>query len=166
MRITRLVTGLLLIVVGPAVTVYLYRAVNVSAGLFSLIVVAAMMSGITAGVSTAAHLMRKGRAPATAASVLVSEVLYVLLLLTYIFCMSASRGRAESVMWLPVLIPFLIVLGLPTALSVSCGTGMIVMNFADGADKRSWDVSRSLIESEEKRTSEKSGQDYLPNESS
>jgi len=125
------------------------------AEVFPLIVGVLIMSGVTGAVSAAAHLLFKDPVPATAISVLISEVLYVLLLLAYICCMSTGRGRAESFMWLPIMIPFLVLFGLPTAFSVSYGTGMIVMGFGEGTSNRSEDFARSLIEDEEKQASQK-----------
>jgi hypothetical protein len=155
MKITTLLASLLIIVAGPAVTVCLFTTVNVSAGVFPLIVGVLTMSGVTAGVSTAAHRMLKDPVPATAISVAISEMFCVLLLLAYIFCLCEGRERAESIMWLPVMIPFLLVFGFPTAFSVSYGTGMIVMNFRGDTSDCPHALSRRLIEDEKKQVSEK-----------
>ena len=51
--------------------------------------------------------------------------------LAYVFWMTDGLDRARSLMWLPITIPFLLFVGLPTALSVSLGVGMIVGDFED-----------------------------------
>jgi hypothetical protein len=134
MNSIRILIGLLLIAAGPVVTVFLFvmgkGGSMDGAGIFPLIVSVFLMSAVTAAVSTTAHLALEDPVLATVVSASISEILYILLLLAYVFCMSEGRGRAESFMWLPVMTGFLLLFGFPTALSVSCGTGMIARDLS------------------------------------
>jgi hypothetical protein len=114
--------------------------------IFPIIVSLVFVSGVTAVVSIAAHLIFKGTLPATVVSVLLSETLYVLFVLAYIFCMSAGLERAESFAWLPIWLPLPIFVGFPTALSVSYGTDRIVTDSGESNSDRSRDCARRLID--------------------
>lgn len=150
MKTTRTLTSLLIIAVGPFATIYLCAAVNTGSKneseMFSLIVSVLILSAVTATVSTAAHSVLKHPLLATAVSVLISEILYVVLLFTYIYCMSEGLERSESLVWLPIMILFLIPFGFPTALSVSYGAGRIVRDFREGVNNGSRDFVKHLIE--------------------
>ena len=145
---TRMLASLPIIAAGPIATVCLYETVEVSATACSLIIGVLIVSAVTAVVSTVAHLILKRPLLATVVSVPISEIICVLLLLAYIFCMSEGRGRAESFMWLPIIILFLIPFAFPTALSVSYGTGMIVRDFGERKSNRSRDFARRLVEND------------------
>jgi hypothetical protein len=148
MKTIRLLISVLIIVAGPIVTVYLYETVEVSATVCSVIIRVLIMSGVTAVVSTVVTFILKHPLLATFASVVISGVLLVLLLLAYIFCMSASRAVPGPSWWLRAIILFLIPLGFPTVLSVSYGTGRIVRDlraFRDTRVERSQDFVKRLI---------------------
>jgi hypothetical protein len=78
-----------------------------------------------------------------------------LFVLAYILCMSNARERAECLMWLPVTIPFLVVVGFTTAISVSYGTGMIVRDFVDDKQKRPPNLSKMLTDDDRGRSNRK-----------
>jgi len=66
------------------------------------------------------------------ASVVASEMLYIVLLISTIFLAQDERFRAEALMWLPVMITFMVPFTLPMALSVSYGTGRILRDIKRG----------------------------------
>lgn len=147
MKIETLLIGLPIIAAGPIVTVVLVGRLNGNMSVSGAVVVSVLIaSGVAAVVSTAAHLVFKDTMPATFVSVFVSELTYVLFVLAYIFYMPEGRERAESFMWLPIVIPVLIVVSFPTALSVSYGTGMIVRDVGESKNKRSRTLARTLID--------------------
>ena len=139
MKTTTLLISLPVIAAGPIVTVYLLLvAKGDGAGVsLAMIVGVLIMSAVAAAVSTVTHLIMKGELFATVVSVPISEILYVLLMWAYIYCMPEGRERAESFMWLPIVISLLFIYAFPTACSVSYGTGMIVRGLRDFGESKS-----------------------------
>jgi hypothetical protein len=156
-KITTLFTSLPIIVAGPIVTAFLLIGGKgdgkVSA---TLVIIVLILSAVPAVVSTVAHLIFKNLLLGTVVSVFISELLYVLLQLAYCFCTPKS---AEAFMWLPIMLLFLIPYAFPTALSVSWGTGIIVLGFGEGKSDRkshhSPDLAKSLIEDDDAQKRER-----------
>ena len=145
MTTIRMLISCLIIVAGPMVTSFLLLSgKGDGTGISPVIIVSVLIAtAITAASSTAAHLLLKQPLLATTISILVSEILYVVFVVAYTYCMSDGLQRSESIMWLPIIILFIIPFGFPTAFSVSYGTGRILRDLMDvGQDesKRSKEV--------------------------
>lgn len=136
MKLHKRIIDSLVILAGPAVTTVLYvggEAGNIDAGgvvriLFSALVL--MIVAIPVSALIHSHVSQFRRAMLV--SVLCSETLFVVLLVGFILFLPEGRGRAESIMWLPIMVLFLIPFALPTAWSVSYGIGRIVSDIKRG----------------------------------
>lgn len=138
MKAQKILINALILLAGPAVTAMLYvqgEAGNLDAsGVMQILVFASILTIVATTVSAVTHcrVSRFGRAMLV--SVILSEILFVVLLVGYILFMPEGRGRAESLMWLPIMLMFMIPWALPTALSVSYGTGRIVRDMKRGRE--------------------------------
>ena len=128
----RTLLNLLIIVAGPLIPIYIFRQMEASelGGMVFLLFLAAA----TAAVSAALHLILKKPLLAFFASMAISFIGYVLLLLAFILLGTQGLERSEAIAWLPISIAFLLVYTFPMALLVSYGTGRIVR---DGRATRS-----------------------------
>ncbi len=149
----KLLVNLLIAVAGPIATVYLYAGVE-AGKLESLIFNVLILSVVTVVVSAAAQRLLKRPLLAACVSIPSSEILYVLLLTAYIYCMPQGVERSESLMWLPIAILFLIPFAFPTAISVSYGTARIVRDleyFGDSRRNRTPGLAKRLFEDETRK---------------
>jgi hypothetical protein len=152
--------SILIIAAGPIATLYprmiVYARATDKLAIFYLMVSVLALSATTAAVSTATNLILRRIWLATVVSVIISEATYVVLLLIYVCVFSSGFERTESLAWLPMIIRYLIPVGLPIAISVSYGTGRIVKDWRELREReesRSRDFVKQLIENDGKRCS-------------
>ena len=110
---------LFILLIGPFITYTLYYIGENDPNLFALTIQVSIMIAISIVIAVATQVAIKK----TFLSVLVSTVLSVLgfVIFLYLYCyfIVNDKEKAEWIMWLPVARLFLIIYGLPTALSVS-----------------------------------------------
>ena len=136
MKLHKRIIDSLIILTGPAGTTILYvggEAGNIDAeGVVRILFSALGLMVVAVLVSVLIHSHISQFRRVMWVSVICSEPLYVGLLVGFILILPEGRGRAESIMWLPIMVLFLIPFALPTAWSVSYGIGRIVSDIKRG----------------------------------
>ncbi len=125
----KLLINLLIIAVGPAMTVVQYAKGKSgdTSGILFLVLGTSILAAVTAAVSILTHFRVKRFWVATGVSTIASEVLYVLIVVVaFAYFMPDGCTWAESIGWLLIAIMSLIPGAFPTALFVSYGVGRII----------------------------------------
>lgn len=122
-----------IILIGPLLTFYLALSGSAHVNpqqIADLVPLVILMTLITAAISALMHRYL-AMFVALPLSVLVAEIAFIMLAGFFAWWMPNGRDRAEAMAWLPVLMFFVAFFGIPTAVSVSLGIGILVREAAD-----------------------------------